>query len=89
MANSLHFVRDKAPVIRQLQRYLRPGGRLLVVEYNVDRGNTWVPHPFSYTTWAAMAERAGFAETRLLVTRPSRFLGEIYSAVSVYAPPHA
>jgi hypothetical protein len=29
-----------------------------------------------------MAQRAGFGHTQLLATRPSRFLREIYSAVS-------
>lgn len=85
MANALHFVArsTQAGVVRQMCAALRPGGRLLMVEYNVDRGNTWVPHPFSYTTWVAMAQRAGFAETRLLKTVPSRFLGEIFSALSL------
>jgi SAM-dependent methyltransferase len=83
MANALHFVRDKNPVIAQLYRYLKPGGRLLMVEYNVDRGNAWVPYPFSYSTWAELAAKHGFTETRLLTTQPSRFLGEIFSAASV------
>ena len=82
MANALHFVAEKDVVLRLVLRYLRPGGRLLLVEYNTDRGNPWVPHPLSYPTWAALARRIGFTGTRLLATRPSRFLGEIYSALS-------
>lgn len=83
MANSLHFFRDKAPLLQLVRGYLRPGGRLLLVEYNADQGNMWVPHPLSYPTWETLARRNGFAETRLLATKPSRFLGEIFSAVSV------
>jgi ubiquinone/menaquinone biosynthesis C-methylase UbiE len=82
MANSLHFQRDKGRVLQLVQGYLKPGGSLILVEYNTDRGNPWVPHPLSYGTWETMARRNGFAGTRLLVTRPSRFLGEIYSAAS-------
>jgi ubiquinone/menaquinone biosynthesis C-methylase UbiE len=82
MANSLHFVRDKEAALERVRGYLRPGGRLILVEYNTDRGNTWVPHPLSYTTWERVAARSGFTNTRLLHRRPSRFLGEIYSAVS-------
>src|SRR5260221_6039919 len=48
MANSLHFVRRKEPVLQLVRSYLRPGGRLLLVEYNVDHGNMWVPYPLSY-----------------------------------------
>ena len=82
MANSLHFVREKEQVVRLISSYLKPGGRLILVEYNSDRGNMWVPHPLSYATWYELASRCGFANTRLLATVPSRFLGEIYSAVA-------
>jgi ubiquinone/menaquinone biosynthesis C-methylase UbiE len=83
MANSLHYQRDKLAVLRLVQGYLRPGGRLLLVEYNADRGNPWVPYPLSYPTWETLAARAGFAQTRLLATTPSSFLREIYSAESL------
>lgn len=83
MANSLHFVRKKDRVLQLVRSYFKPGGRLIMVEYNADQGNVWVPHPFSYPTWESMAQRNGFVETRLLTARPSHFLGEIYSAVSL------
>lgn len=83
MANSLHFVRQKGPVLQLLHTYLRPGGRLLLVEYNADRGNMWVPYPLSYPTWEALARQNGFTDTRLLATVPSRFFGEIYAALSL------
>jgi hypothetical protein len=53
----------------------------LLVEYNVDSGNPWVPHPLSFETYRSLAPRAGFSEPRLLGTVPSRFLREIYSAL--------
>jgi ubiquinone/menaquinone biosynthesis C-methylase UbiE len=82
MANSLHFVSDKAPVLESVHSTLRPGGKLVIVEYGTDRGNPWVPHPFSYERWERMAAQAGFGGTRLLRTIPSRHLGSLYSAVS-------
>ena len=82
MANALHFQRDKNPVLKLIRGYLHAGGSLIVVEYNVDRGNTWVPHPISYLTWESMAQDGGFENTRFLAARPSRFLKEIYAAVS-------
>jgi ubiquinone/menaquinone biosynthesis C-methylase UbiE len=86
MANALHFVNygQQLAVLRQLAQYLRPGRRLLIVEYNTDRGNTYVPYPFAYETWVTMAARAGFTETEQIGLRPSRFLGSIYSAVSLW-----
>jgi ubiquinone/menaquinone biosynthesis C-methylase UbiE len=82
MANSLHFVEDKDPVLARVSAWVRPGGRLVVVEYDSDKANTWVPHPVSYRTWETLAARAGFTDTRMLRTIPSRFLGRIYSALS-------
>lgn len=82
MANSLHFIRNKEPVVQRLRDYLKVDGRFLLVEYNVNRGNVWVPHPISYTSWAGLAERCGFSHTEFLAARPSRFLHEIYTAVS-------
>ena len=82
MANSLHFIRNKEPVVRLLHSYLKPDGRFILVEYNSDRGNPWVPHPLSFDTWTGLARKAGFERTELLATVPSRFLGEIYAAAS-------
>ena len=86
MANSLHFHRLKYPIVRAVHGLLRTGGRLILVEYNVDRGNPWVPFPLSYAAWEELAGRAGFVSTRRVGTKPSRFLREIYSAVSLAAP---
>jgi ubiquinone/menaquinone biosynthesis C-methylase UbiE len=83
MANSLHFVQDKAPVLELVRGYLRPGGRLILVEYGADRGNPYVPYPVSFAAWAKVAAAAGFRETRKLASVPSRFLGSIYSALSL------
>ncbi len=83
MANALHFQRRKDSLLQLLYSYLRPGGRLILVEYNVDRGNLWVPHPLSFPTWQTVAAQNGFVKTNLLATRPSRFLHEIYAAVSI------
>ena len=81
-ANALHFVRDPAAVLARLVPLLRPAARVVVVEYDVDRGNPWVPHPFSYRTWRRIAADAGLVGTREIGRVPSRFLGAIYAAAS-------
>ena len=81
-ANALHFVRDKGAVLKLIHDTLKPGGRLVVVEYNTDRGNHWVPHPFSFGTFVMLADGAGFNGARQLSSRSSRFLNEMYSAVA-------
>jgi SAM-dependent methyltransferase len=82
MANSLHFVRDPRPVLVRLVGLLRPGGRFVLVEYDTDGGNHWVPFPMSYPTWERLAASAGLVRTRCTGRVPSRFLGAIYSAAS-------
>ena len=81
-ANSLHFVTDPASVLRAAGNDLRPGGRLIVVEYDADRGNPWVPHPFSFTRFVDLAGQAGFVDVREIGRVPSRFLGAIYAAAA-------
>ncbi|MCL4508818.1 MAG: class I SAM-dependent methyltransferase [Chloroflexi bacterium] len=82
LANALHF-KDKGPALRTIFAALRPGGRLVLVEYDTDQGNRWVPFPCSFAPWRPLARGAGFADTRLLATRPSRFLGQLYAAGNI------
>lgn len=82
IANALHFQDEKGPVLDLFHAYLKPGGTFILVEYNADRGNRWVPHPMSYPSWEQLSQEHGFANTHLLATKPSRFLGEIYAAAS-------
>ena len=82
IANAVHFLRSREKTIKLLRGYLRPSGRFLVVEYNSDQGNHWVPYPFSYESWLKLAGQIGFEHTELLETVPSSFMGEIYAAVS-------
>jgi ubiquinone/menaquinone biosynthesis C-methylase UbiE len=80
MANSLHFYRDKEKVLRHIRKFLKWNGALLLIEYNVDWGNPWVPHPLSFETFQSLASQAGYSEPELLAKIPSRFLREFYSA---------
>jgi len=82
MANSLHFFKDKEKILRHTHEFLKPNGALIIIEYNVDSGNMWVPHPLTFETYRALAPRAGFSEPRLLAKAPSRFLKGFYSAVT-------
>lgn len=81
-ANSLHFVRDPRPVLEAVRGRLAPGGRLVLVEYDADHGNQWVPFPISFARWQRLAPSGGYAMPRLLGRVPSRFLGAIYAAAA-------
>jgi ubiquinone/menaquinone biosynthesis C-methylase UbiE len=81
-ANAVHYVADQAALLRGWRHYLKPGGRLIVVEYDTDSGNRWVPYPLSFAALTRLAPAAGFTVPRLLGARPSRFLGRIYAAMT-------
>ena len=82
MANSLHFLKDKGPTLARVRALLKPDAPLILVEYDADSGNPWVPYPLSFETWKRLAVSNGFAEPRLLDAEPSRFLRRIYSALT-------
>lgn len=84
-ANSLHYFKDRVKVLQHIKSFLKPNGKLIVIEYNVDSGNPWVPYPFSFGSFGKLALQAGFREPQLLATNPSRFLREFYSALTFKA----
>ena len=60
MANALHFIRDQPAVLALVANYLRPAGRLLVVEYDLRAPLPWVPFPVSFARLELLATQAGF-----------------------------
>lgn len=82
-ANSVHYVRDQVALLRRWRSYLAPGGRLIVVEYDTDHGNHWVPYALSFETFSAIAQEAGFTTPERIGTQPSRFLGHFFSGLAV------
>ena len=84
MANSLHFFKDKEKILRHVRGYLKPKGALLLVEYNVDVGNMWVPYPVSFNVCRVLVKRAGYTEPILLAKKSSSFLSEFYSVVAYW-----
>lgn len=83
MANALHFVRRKSPVLARLVTLLKPNGRLIIVEYNARRGNFAVPHPVDESGFLDLAEEVGLRQTRIIAKTPSTFLGEMYAGLGL------
>jgi trans-aconitate methyltransferase len=50
MANALHYVKDKITFVNGLVNYLKPSGQILIVEYDTQNPNQWVPYPVSFET---------------------------------------
>jgi ubiquinone/menaquinone biosynthesis C-methylase UbiE len=83
LANLLHFIRDQEGLLRRLAGHLRPGGRLLVVEYDQALPAPWVPFPVSFARFATLAQAAGFAAPAQVGTRRSPSSGRgMYATVA-------
>ena len=81
LANALHFVRDQPDFIRRASDFLKPTGAFLLVEYDMDSPNPWVPYPSSFAVLSELFRDAGFLSIRRLAERPSTFgRARLYSA---------
>jgi trans-aconitate methyltransferase len=79
-ANALHFVRDAASVLAQLVEHVRPGGRVVVVEYDRRGPNRWVPYPIDRDRLPEIAAAAGLTPPTITATRKSLYGGVLYVA---------
>jgi SAM-dependent methyltransferase len=88
MANALHFVpyHEQPVLLERLCANLRTGGQFLLVEYNANQGNHWVPYPLTLGRWQRLASGCGFTQPIRLAGHPSHFLDEIYAAVCQARP---
>lgn len=81
-ANSLHYVRDAAVVLARLAAWLKPGGRVVIVEYDRRSANRWVPHPIAIAALSELTTAAGLVNSSVVATRPSIYEGDLYVAVA-------
>jgi len=82
MANSLHYIKDKKKLIRKLETHFGDDRNFLIVEYNTDMANTWVPYPLSFPNLITLFTELGYNRITKLGTRHSIYNhAEIYSAL--------
>ena len=81
-ANSLHYVRDAKVTLTRLVAWVKPGGRVVLVEYDRRVPNPWVPHPIPISRVSRLTEAAGLTPAKVVATRPSRYQGTLYVAVA-------
>lgn len=80
MANALHFVHEKTVFLAKAKSWLKAGGCFLVVEYDTETPNPWVPYPISYHSLINLFESLGYRAIEKLAERPS-----VYHRALIYA----
>jgi SAM-dependent methyltransferase len=86
MANSLHYVRDQDTFVRECATRLTDNGRFIIVEYDFERPNRWVPYPVSRRRLTTLFTAARFSSPVWLGSRPSAYQrGEMYAALIPHA----
>lgn len=81
MANSLHYIRDKNTFIRQLEPAFAAQKQWLIVEYDTESANQWVPFPLSFEKLRVTFTALGYHHIEKINSRSSRFGGTMYAAL--------
>lgn len=83
MANSLHYVRHKNEFLRKIEKLVSSADfHFLIIEYDDDTPNEWVPYPLSFHSLERLFTRNGYSKIVKLNERKSIFnRGAMYSAL--------
>jgi len=82
MANTLHYVKDQLALLSDVKSLLPKGGSFILVEYDREDANQWVPYPICFVQWQRLAIQAGFTLPQELSRMPSIYQDrELYSAL--------
>jgi trans-aconitate methyltransferase len=73
MANSFHYVENKSSLLASLTNELLHGGRLVIIEYDTDRSNSWVPFPIQFHNLKQLLTKHSFTDIRKVAERPSSY----------------
>ena len=85
MANALHFVSNKLSFLKKVKQTLKPSAKILIVEYDREKSNPWVPYPISYRSMEHLAHELEVASIEKIGSTPSKYHeANIYSALLTF-----
>lgn len=71
---------EPSDVLARLRESLDPGARVIVIEYDRETANRWVPYPLPPERLLEVAERAGYGPPEIVARRSSAYHREMYCA---------
>jgi ubiquinone/menaquinone biosynthesis C-methylase UbiE len=87
LGNVLHFLPDAPDVLSRVVAHVRPGGRVIVIEYDGVTPSRWVPYPLPISRFFDIAESAGLLNIAVVGERRSAFHGKLYCAAATRRTP--
>jgi ubiquinone/menaquinone biosynthesis C-methylase UbiE len=82
MANSFHFVKNKNVFLEKAKTWFISKPVFLIVEYDTDKPNRWVPYPLSFQSLEKLFTKLGYTRIEKLHEIKSLYnSGKIYSAI--------
>lgn len=87
VATALHFysAERQLSILRQLIGYLKPGGTIIIVEYDVSHAVSYIPHPLDYSGWLTLAEQLNLENPHRIGRYRRSSGGFIYAAAAISA----
>ncbi|MGG9963797.1 class I SAM-dependent methyltransferase [Ferruginibacter sp. SUN106] len=81
MANALHYVADQQNFAGHLKTLLKEKGSIVIVEYDTDKSNPWVPYPVNYNKLVLLFQQQDFLSIELIGRQSSVYGAEMYSVI--------
>jgi trans-aconitate methyltransferase len=82
MANAIHYVAEKAALIKKLEPMFTGSSRFIMIEYDTNRANPWVPFPITFEQLQTLFRALGYHKIVKVSERPSAYRsGNMYCAL--------
>jgi len=81
MANSFHYIQNKELLIKHLEKSFKQEKKFLMIEYETQLSNPWVPFPIPFTKLKDLFSRLDYPSVKKMNERQSAYGGKMYTAV--------